>query len=298
MSKPLLSRGLPGFALSSYSTSVDPASAQMLADNAAIYQNINDGWNAVKLVGLTIIPYCWVILPRSFLWDTLMWGFAFDLLHCIMVFCAFAVPVYTPTSSSQPFWIVQCLVAAFVRIVEIVYNGKLLSAIQKNKIPIWQWIWFTIASVGVIFGRLFDTLWAPTGALGAFQVRLGMCIVSASGIFASLPVIWIMFLELRDTIKSSPTQGMGSSIVLAISQAATRLIFLNFIDAGLFCVMIVPGTSANPFIRWFFDNWDNSRLAYYAVDALLSKLLTKERRKSNISRPGDSNILNVSSPKI
>ncbi|KAI8615199.1 hypothetical protein BC830DRAFT_1123829 [Chytriomyces sp. MP71] len=120
MSRPLQPRGLPGFALSSYSTSVDPGAAELLAANGAIYQTINDGWNTVKLVGLTVIPYCWVILPRSFLWDTLMWGFFFDLVHCIMVFCAFAVPVYYPTASSQPFWIVQCLVAAFVRIVEIV----------------------------------------------------------------------------------------------------------------------------------------------------------------------------------
>ncbi|KAI8615198.1 hypothetical protein BC830DRAFT_1123828, partial [Chytriomyces sp. MP71] len=79
-----------------------------------------------------------------------------------------------------------------------------------------------------------------------------MCIVSACGIFASLPILWIMSIELRDTIKSSKTQGMGSSIVLVLSQAATRLIFLNFIDIGLFFVMMVPGTSANPFVRWFF----------------------------------------------
>ncbi|KAI8607309.1 hypothetical protein BC830DRAFT_1175455 [Chytriomyces sp. MP71] len=97
-----------------------------------------------------------------------------------------------------------------------------------------------------------------------------------------------MALELRETIKSSKTQGMGSAIVLVLSQAATRLIFLNFIDIGLFFVMMVPGTSANPFIRWFFDNWDNSRLAYYAVDAMLSKLLTAEQKKSEVSRTGNS----------
>ncbi|KAJ3244825.1 hypothetical protein HDU78_010415 [Chytriomyces hyalinus] len=259
--------------------SVEEVQSQ-IAFNNAIYGNINAGWNTVKIVGMTIIPYCYAILPSSFLWNTLMVGAMIDYLHCIMVFTAFTIPLLWPDADVMRFWIVQCICSALVRIVEIVYNAKLLQALQRGSLPIWQYVWFIVGSIGILFGRLYDTVLKPMAPFGFFEVRLGMIIVSTFSIFSSIPVIIIMSLELYEVYKKHKEMGLGARSLVVLQSAALRLIFLNAIDVGLIFQFLLPQSTGMPYVRWLFDNWDNSRLAYYAVDALLSKL-SGERAASN-----------------
>ncbi|KAJ3219124.1 hypothetical protein HDU81_000402 [Chytriomyces hyalinus] len=257
-----------------------------IAFNNAVYAQINQGWNTVKVVGMTVIPYCYAILPSSFLWNTLLLGAMFEYLHCIMVFCAFTVSLLWPDASTQRFWVVQCICAAVVRIVEIVYNAKLLQALQRGSLPIWQYVWFFVGSVGILFGRLYDTLANATAVLGFFQMRLGMVIVSAFSIFSSIPVIIIMGAELIEVYKKHKEMGLGARSLVVLQSAALRLIFLNLIDVGLIFQFLMPQAAGMAYVRWVFDNWDNSRLAYYAVDALLSKLSSERVQHSKQQSSG------------
>ncbi|KAI8621346.1 hypothetical protein BC830DRAFT_1094664 [Chytriomyces sp. MP71] len=244
-----------------------------------LYQQINSGWNTVKIVGITIIPYCWAILPNSFLWNTLMIGFCFDLLHCILVALAYSVIAYYPSQPTIYIWLGQALCAAGVRVVEIVYNGKLMSIMQGGELQVWQWIWFCIGGSGIIAGRVYDTLFSSTAVIGVLQVRIGLAIVCLSGVFSAIPVIYSMSVQLKQAIlvEHSQHQNLGSSVRHVLQQAATRLIFVNVIDVGLAFYFFFPETVVAPYFRWWFDNWDNSRLMYYALDALLSKLLKSEK---------------------
>ncbi|KAJ3203872.1 hypothetical protein HDU83_009755, partial [Entophlyctis luteolus] len=87
---------------------------------------------------------------------------------------------------------------------------------------------------------------------------------------AGIPVIAIMGSHLVEYLKE---EDHITSLTAVLKQASTRLIFLNLIDLGLICVYLLPGTIGIPYVRLIFDNLDNARIAFYAVDALMSKVL-------------------------
>ncbi|RKO91366.1 hypothetical protein BDK51DRAFT_41253 [Blyttiomyces helicus] len=132
------------------------------------------------------IPYCWMILPKSQLWNVLAIGVAFDYLHVMMVFWVYSLAVLGSTQTLSNYWFVQALTAAAVRIAEIIYNALILRSLQKA-LPIWQQAGFIFASCGIIAGRVYD-VWetqiseAGVGANFWVSVRPGMAVVSAFGV--------------------------------------------------------------------------------------------------------------------
>ncbi|KAJ3232298.1 hypothetical protein HDU78_007212 [Chytriomyces hyalinus] len=256
---------------------------QQIEFNKWLLFDINQGWNSVKIVGMTVIPYCYTIFPKSFIWNTLMFGAVCDYVHAITVFCAFTISRTWPRANVQHLWILQCTMAAFVRIVEIVYNAKILQAVNRGrKLPLWLIIWFGIGSLGILFGRIFDAVVSATFLWGVVALRLGMAIVSVFSLLSSLPVIYFMGAELYRVYKINKEDGGADLNLIVLQSAALRLIFLNLIDVGLLVQFLMPQAVGMAFARWFFDNWDNSRLSYYAVDALLSRLV-EDRVKATVA---------------
>ncbi|KAJ3128547.1 hypothetical protein HK100_009123 [Physocladia obscura] len=148
----------------------------------------------------------------------------------------------------------------------------------------WQWVWFVLCSCGIIIGRAYDNLSNATVALGNYEVRLGMAIVSTCGVLASIPVIRVLVHKLIEIIQEKEYMNTESLVGLVLRQSATRLIFVNLIDVGLICEFLLPAAVGMPYVRWFFDNWDNSRLAYFACDILLTNMLAlKASSKNSIS---------------
>ncbi|KAJ3013340.1 hypothetical protein HKX48_005817 [Thoreauomyces humboldtii] len=254
------------------------------ADNlGALYGDVNQGWNSVKIVGMTVIPYCWLILPRTRLWHLLMFGAMLEFIHvvCVMtVYTMVDVDAINVVQQTRPVWAVQSLAAAGVRIVEIMFNAVVISSLQRA-LPVWQILFFVLTSCAIVFGRLYDVFVVSRGSMWV-SVRTGMAIVSISGVLTSAPVIYIFGRELWRLFKSDAFMKSESKATMLLQQSGTRLMFLNLIDVGLVFCFLIPGTPANPYFRWFFDNWDNSRLAYYAVDLLLSKVKMSNHSESQV----------------
>ncbi|KAL7751928.1 hypothetical protein RI367_002450 [Sorochytrium milnesiophthora] len=267
-------------------------------DDAVYYANVDVGWNTVKvciickglrtalnscglvqqIVGITIIPYCWCILPSAFLWNVLMFGAVLDLCHVLLVFTAYLVPYFSPGVDVTGVWTAQAIVAGGVRIIEIVYNAKILEALQ-GKIAWWQYVWFIVTSALIIAGRVLDSFLVSKAAVWQ-DVRVGMTIVSISGVIAALPVIYALGREVYRLLQSEYYQQSQGRIRIIMQQSSVRLIFLNAIDVGLVFCFLLPNTVVVPFFRWWFDNWDNSRLAYYCLDLLLSRVNMQDTASS------------------
>ncbi|KAL7749891.1 hypothetical protein RI367_004767 [Sorochytrium milnesiophthora] len=260
------------------------------------YASIDAGWNSVKvrvrfadgrsafdlnshqLVGITIIPYCWCILPSAFLWNVLMAGAVLDICHCLLVFTVYLVPYLSPSTDVTGIWTAQAIVAGGVRIIEIVYNARILGALQ-GKVAAWQYVWFAVASAFIIAGRVLDVYFVSKATVWQ-DVRIGMAVVSMSGVLAAVPVIWALGCQVYHLLQSEYYQQSQGRIRIIMQQSSVRLIFLNAIDVGLVFCFLLPNTVAAPFFRWWFDNWDNSRLSYYCVDLLLSRVNMQDAASS------------------
>ncbi|KAI8821019.1 uncharacterized protein EV422DRAFT_528744 [Fimicolochytrium jonesii] len=219
-----------------------------------------------------------------------------------MVFIVYTMGVVDDATNAQqkPVWAIQALMAAFVRITEIVYNAIVVKSLQRT-LPWWQTAIFVLASIAIIFGRTWDTFVVSQTSFWV-SIRTGMAIVSIAGVVASGPIIFIFAREIYRLTKSDAFLHSKSKGTLLLEQAGTRLLFLNLIDLGLVFIFLIPNTPANPFVRWFFDNWDNSRLAYYAADMMLSKTSIavaneRTRQESSINKTSRSAATHLKSAK-
>jgi hypothetical protein len=170
-------------------------------------------------------------------------------------------------------WLVQGLSAAFIRMIEFTVNYKIVSAISSaNKRKTLKVI-AIFSAMGVLAGRVYD-IYDPNDFLSYSSVRLGMALVSVSGVVQAVYCIYC----LRECIQKIDTKAAKRTrSYKLVSHSAVRMVFIQLIDVGLIIGFIWARTSYySLWFHWVFDNLDNCRSLLLLMDLICSKLVPTE----------------------
>ncbi|KAJ3308647.1 hypothetical protein HDV04_001012 [Boothiomyces sp. JEL0838] len=239
---------------------------------ASVWANINEGWEVVKVLEIIIVPYCYLILGRNKVAELLVLATAFAVLHNIFAMIAYYVVAIYPDADTTGVWICQALCAAIIRIIEMVVNYMIVTAMVSNYQSLFFKIITGVASVIVLFGRVFDVLQSTqSNFMQISKIRWGMAIVSIGGVLQSVVGLGLIYMTIRGRKKASKT------FTKLVAKSSFRIIFIQFIDILLIADFLYLKT--NLYFLWVHqvaDNLDNSRTLLLMLDVLISKfMLTK-----------------------
>ncbi|KAJ3317616.1 hypothetical protein HDV06_001348 [Boothiomyces sp. JEL0866] len=245
-----------------------------------IWGNINEGWEVVKILEIFIVPYCYLVLYPNRIAQWLFIATMFAIGHNLFSLIANYIGTVDPTVSTQNIWLLQALCAAFIRIIEMVVNWMILSAmIPKQKSTVLKFV-TVFTSILVLFGRIWDVY---GNFLQITTIRWGMAIVSFGGLVQSVFGLIFVFPNLRQLKENEKVA--GSAIGRIVTKSAFRMIFIQMIDVLLIADFLYLKT--NVYFLWLHqvaDNLDNSRTLFLMLDIVFSKLLaTKD--SSHTSAP-------------
>ncbi|KAJ3267854.1 hypothetical protein HDV01_003880 [Terramyces sp. JEL0728] len=252
---------------------VDPAIVQ------PIWASINEGWEVVKILEIFIVPYCYLVLYPNRIARWLFVATMFAIGHNLFSLIANYIGTIDPAVSTQSIWLLQALCAAFIRIIEMVVNWMILSAmIPKQKSEILKYV-TVFTSILVLFGRIYDVY---GNFLQITTIRWGMAIVSFGGLIQSMFGLVFVFPNLKQLKENEKVA--GSAIGRIVTKSAFRMIFIQMIDVLLIADFLYLKT--NVYFLWLHqvaDNLDNSRTLFLMLDIVFSKLLATKGESGQAS---------------
>ncbi|KAJ3319522.1 DNA repair protein rad50 [Boothiomyces sp. JEL0866] len=250
---------------------------------ANVWSNIDEGWQVVKVLEIIIVPYCYLIMGRNKVAEWLLLATFFAVLHNIISLIASYIDVIYPTYDTTAIWLAQALCAAIIRIIEMVVNYMIVSALITNTNKTFFKIVTGIACVLVLFGRVFDVLgvnflqaasvtWGLSGSFyGISNIRWGMAVVSLGGLIQSMVGLSIFYKSYRGKMKKNTTFSK------LVTKSTFRMTFIQIIDFILIADFLYLKT--NLYFLWLHqvaDNLDNSRTLLLMLDVLFSKFMLKK----------------------
>ncbi len=143
-----------------------------------IYREINQGWLVVKLIELIIIPYGYYVIRPNPIARVLFWVCLVNIAHNLLSYTALYFGVlYGNAVSTKELWLLQAICAAIIRILELYCNYLVVKSVSLDN-QVWTLRVVTLlASVGVVLGRVADSLsW--------FTIQNGSFLKSGNGIVA------------------------------------------------------------------------------------------------------------------
>ncbi|KAJ3251072.1 hypothetical protein HK103_002896 [Boothiomyces macroporosus] len=246
---------------------VDPTSSALIGQ---IYNDINQGWEAVKLLEIIMIPYGYFFLRPNKVASVLLWIAIMNVFHNLFSYLAMYIGDMYPTFNTQNLWTVQAAAAAAIRSLELYCNLLIVSAVaQPQQIRILK-IVTVIAVLGVWGGRIYDVYGS---FLISSSIRVGMAIVAAFGVFQSTFCLWTIHSAMnRMGDKSAIGKGQVHQLLF---KSAIRLAFIQFIDIFEFIgAMWMRGSIYTLWWDMIAGNLDNSRALFMFVDLLMTKIET------------------------
>ncbi|KAJ3094065.1 hypothetical protein HDU97_008536 [Phlyctochytrium planicorne] len=261
----------------------------------AIWANVNLGWLVMKIVEVTAVALVMDVLPNHKLVKIIRWTIPMNFIHNATAYTindslnglqtspyqklSFYLGVLAPEIKTNKVWIIQAVMAAFVRIVEFVVNYYLVLPMTKHKS---LWIALNvIASVGVLFGRIYDVF---NPFIEMSTIRTGMAVVSASGCIPAIFAIYTFGTEYLRIRRLSDGHAMSAADTI-LFKSIKRLAFINFIDIALICcfLWIKQHLWGIP-INVVFDNLDNGRIFLLLFDIVLSNLMGQNNKSKATSQ--------------
>ncbi|KAJ3271744.1 hypothetical protein HDV01_006352, partial [Terramyces sp. JEL0728] len=257
---------------------VDPTNSALIGQ---IYNDINQGWEAVKLLEIIMIPYGYFFLRPNRVATVLLWIAIMNVCHNLFSYLAMYLgDMYAGAYNTQNLWTVQAACAAAIRSLELYCNLLIVSAVaQPRQVKILQ-IVTIIAIVGVWGGRIYDVYGS---FLISSSIRVGMAIVAAFGVFQSGFCLWVIHSAMnRMGDQSAIGKGQVHQLLF---KSAIRLAFIQFIDIFEFIgAMWMRGSIYTLWWDMIAGNLDNSRGLFMFVDLLMTKIETMKgasAKKSN-----------------
>ncbi|KAJ3222749.1 hypothetical protein HK099_001964 [Clydaea vesicula] len=121
-------------------------------------------------------------------------------------------------------WLMQAISAAIMRILELVVNFKIVNGLNsKQQVFNKSLLVVTVLSaIGVLGGRIYDVLYFQI--LEASEIRLGMALVSISGLLQAIVCLFHIVKTLRQLDRKH------SKVFCILQLQAMRSVFIQFID--------------------------------------------------------------------
>ncbi|KAJ3307632.1 hypothetical protein HDV04_002850 [Boothiomyces sp. JEL0838] len=236
-----------------------------------IWADINQGWQVVKILEIFIVPYCYLVLYPNRVAQLLFIATLLAIAHNIFSMIAYYIGTIDTSTNTTTIWLFQALCAAFIRIIEMVVNWIIISAMTSPKKSSILKIVTGFTSAMVLFGRVYDVY--GSSFLQITTIRWGMAIVSLGGVIQSVVGLIFVVPKLR---KLQEYEKMSGSIIGRVAtKSAFRLIFIQMIDVLLIADFLYLKT--NVYFLWLHqvaDNLDNSRTIFLMLDIVFSKLLS------------------------
>ncbi|KAJ3387825.1 hypothetical protein HDU92_001777 [Lobulomyces angularis] len=192
-----------------------------------IWHQINLGWEVTKLLEIVIIPYGYYMLRPNVLCKILLYSAIIAIFHNIFSFVAFYLQVLYPTIETKMVWLMQAISAAIMRILELVVNFKIVNGLNsKQQVFNKSLLVVTVLSaIGVLGGRIYDVLYFQI--LEASEIRLGMALVSISGLLQAIVCLFHIVKTLRQLDRKH------SKVFCILQLQAMRSVFIQFIDLDI-----------------------------------------------------------------
>jgi hypothetical protein len=157
--------------------------------------------------------------------------------------------------------------------IEFAVNYKIVSAISSENKRTTLKVIAMVSALGVLAGRVYD-IYDPNDFLSYSSVRLGMVVVSVSGLIQAVFCIYC----LRECIQKIDLKAAKRTrSYKLISHSAVRMVFIQLIDVGLIIGFVWARTSYySLWFHWVFDNLDNCRSLLLLMDTICTKLVPFE----------------------